>query len=167
MRINQYDSLGLPWNQFTKRLGNYNAKAIDAAAIVRGAANYEPYCIAFPARPNQEVIAARGFFQGRASVSPRTFIIGVLGYSEQAAGFKLQLKDLGTGRNLFKSPIDFRNCTGQATTNPRNQVHYLPEAQLVKYPCLIEVQITNLATVANRIQVCIQTAQPTFEEVTI
>lgn len=167
-KINIFDSLKVAqYGNLASRFGNYNAKAIAAAAMIRGAAGYEPYIVAFP-KPTEEAISGRGFWRGRATVSPETFIVAINGTSDQAAGFTVRIKDLGTGRDLFKSPISAPNCTGFGTSDtPANPIHFLPSPVLCKDPGLIEVQINNLATVEARIQVCLFTAQPTFEKLEI
>lgn len=162
-QINIYDSLGTPYGHLSPRFGNWNAKALDAAAIIRGAANYSPYLIGFP-KLGAQSIPARQFWQGRASLGERAYILGLSGSSAQAAGFMLQIKDLGTGRPLFAKPLNWQNITAQGGGTPNNQVHYFPAPHLVKPPGLVEIQITNLAAVANDIEVVLFTAQETWRQ---
>lgn len=166
MPLNSYDTLDYPWPNFKKRFGRFLPKAVEAAEMVRGAANYQPYLLGFP-KPGQDSIPARGYWQGRAKLSPKSFIVAISGTSDEAAGFSLQIKDLGTGRTLFSAPMNFQNCTAQPSGSPQNQYFMLTEPHLCKSPSLVEVQITNLATVANRVQVCLHTAQPNFDVVII
>jgi len=167
MQINIYDPFAVEYGHISPKLGNYHGKAIEAAALIRGAANYIPFLIGAP-KTNQQSIAARGTWRGTAALGQRGYILGISGYASNASGFKLQLKDLGTGRPLFQQPLNFANCTAQPSGTPETRVHYLPRPHLVKDPGVIEIAITSLATAAQDIEIVLHTAQelysPTEEE---
>lgn len=162
MLINPFDALGLNSGQVLHRFGNYQAKAIEAARIIRGAANYAPVLICAP-KVDQQAIAARGSWRGTANVGKRGYILGVSAYASNASGFKLQIKDLGNGKNFFVQPLNFANVTAQASGTPQNQVFYFPRPHMVKAPGQVEVQITSLATATQNIEVVLHTAQELFD----
>lgn len=163
MNLNFYDSMGTPtFAQFTARLGNWNAKALEAMTIIRGAANYSSFIVGMP-KPGQQTIASRGVFRGNISLGNRAYILGVSGYAENAAGFRLQLRDLGTGKNLFVTPLNMGNCCGEPTGTPHSNVHYFPRPHMVKDPGMVEVQIYSLATVAQDIEIALHTAIETYD----
>lgn len=162
MLINCYDSLGVPWANIAPRLGSFAARAIEAATMIRGAANYAPVLIGAP-KIGQQTIAARAGWRGTASFGKRGYLLGISGYASDADGFKLMLKDLGTGRPLFASPLNFNNITAQANGTPSNQVFRLPRPYLVKAPGQLEIQITSLATAAQDVEIVLHTAQELFD----
>jgi hypothetical protein len=162
MRLNVFDSLDpTRYNHLFPRFGNYHAKALEAATLARGAANYEGFYIAFPPQPDEQ-LAARGNWTGRFSVTPNTYILGFAAYSQQAAGFKLQLTDLGTNDPFFSKPVDYRNVTGQGGGVPANRVFYLPKPRLILEPGLLSAQLTNLAIVANTVQLVLYTVSERY-----
>lgn len=162
MLINPFDSLGIPWGHIAPRFGNYHAKAIEAAAMVRGAANYAPVLIGAP-KIGQQTIAARAGWRGTAAFGKRGYLLGISGYASDALGFKLMLKDLGTGHPLFVAPLNFANITAQASGTPQTRVFRLPRPVLVKPPGQLEIQITSLATASQEIEIVLHTAQEMFD----
>lgn len=162
MLINPYDSLGVPWGNLVPRLGNFAARAIEAATMVRGAANYTPVLIGAP-KIGQQTIAARSSWRGTAAFGKRGYLLGISGYASDALGFKLMLKDLGTGRPLFVSPLNFANITAQASGTPSNQVFRLPRPYLVKAPGQLEIQITSLASASQDVEIVLHTAQELYD----
>lgn len=162
MLINPFDSLGIEWGHIQPRLGNYQAKAIEAARIIRGAANYTPVLIAAPKIANQ-TFAARSTWRGTANLGKRGYVLGISGWASNALGFKLQLKDLGTGKNFYFQPLNFSNVTAQPSGTPANSVFWLPRPHLAKPPGQIEVQITSLASTSQEIEVVLFTAQELYD----
>ena len=148
--------------------GSYEEGAAAAAEMIRGAANYSAYLIGFP-KASQQTIGGRQYWQGRAALSARTYVLGISGRSSEPEGFSLQLKDLGTGRPIFKTPLHSTEITGQGVvdTEPGDRVHWLPRPHLLKPPSVIEVQITNLSASAAVIEVVLHIAQESFDTTTI
>jgi len=163
MRINVYDSMNNALlSQWETRFGSYGAQALEAAATVRGAANYEPFVFALP-EDSRHTLDARGTYDGRLSMLPGTFITHITASSSEAAGMKVQITDLGTNATLFAKPIQYQNMSGQGSASGvSTPVFLLPVPKLVIEPGLISISIQNLATVPNLVQVCLFVAQPAF-----
>ena len=163
MRINVYDSLDYDrLTQWEPRFGSYGSQAIDAAASVRGAANYEPFIFALP-EDAAHTLDARGTYDGRLSVLPGSYITHITAASAQAAGMRVQITDLGTNATLFSKPLQYQNMSGQGSASGvTTPCYFLPIPKLVLEPGIIQISIQNLATVPNIVQVCLFVAQPEF-----
>ena len=163
MRIGLYDSLDTSrLNQYRPRIGNYGAQAIEAAEVIRGAANYEPYIFAFP-DPMNATIPARGTYDGRVKMLPGTYINFLSASSSQAEGFKVQIIDLGTGQAFWSKPIRYQNMSGQGSASGvSSPLYVLPIPKLIIEPGIVAVSIQNLSPNQNNVQLCLHTSQPAF-----
>lgn len=139
--------------QFRPGFGRYFTHALEAAKPLRLAAGFEPRWTVVPDTSNAAVYPS-GTYQARVSLPARSYLWALAGYSEQAAGFELQITDLGTRAVLFSSRVNFNNATGQGTT-PEGisfPLYIPPKPHLVLEPGQLSVEIRNLAAVANQIQ---------------
>lgn len=155
----QNDSL-IP--QFFNQLRQgYPASVLQAIPALRGAANYEHFWLTVPDDRNAS-LSARGTFDTRVKVADYAYIVAISGYSAQAAGAKIQITDLGTGAALFSKPVQLASASGGqgSTDGVSNILWFLPRPRLVLPPAELSIQIHNLASVANTIQLVLHLAQP-------
>jgi hypothetical protein len=103
----------------------------------------------------------RGSIEDQTSVPPLSFLLMLSGASDQAAGFRFQIEDKGT-----RQPIASAHMRFAASTNPAPGVgvrplpYILPAPYAVAYPGLLTIKVTNLATVANNLQLVLWFAVP-------
>lgn len=146
------------YNQFEQ---GYAAAVMQSMAALRGAANYEHFWLAVPDDRNSN-IAARGTFDTRVKLADYAYIVAISGYSAQAASCKLQITDLGTGAAFFSKPVQLTSASGGSgsSSGVSNILWFLPKPRLVLPPAELSIQIHNLATVANTVQLVLHLAQP-------
>ena len=146
------------YNQFEQ---GYAAAVLEVMPELRGAANYEHFWLAVPDDRNSS-IGARGTFDTRVKLADYAYIVAISGYSAQAASCKVQITDLGTGAALFSKPTRLASASGGSgsTSGVSNILWFLPRPRLVLPPAELSIQIHNLATVANTVQLVLHLAQP-------
>lgn len=145
------------YNQFEQ---GYPAAVLAGMPELRGAANYEHFWLAVPDGRNSS-IAARGTFDTRVKLADYAYVVAISGYSAQAASCKVQITDLGTGAAFFSKPVQLLSASGGpgSTSGLSNILWFLPRPRLVP-PAELSIQIHNLATVANTVQLVLHLAQP-------
>jgi len=142
--------------QFMRRPGPTRTLLLD----LDRAGSYEPRILAVPKASDVD-IAARSTYEEQLNIEPGSWLWALSGSSDETAGFKAQITDMQTGANLASKPINYRNCTGQGSASGvTNPLHILSRPRLILEPGLVAVQIINLATVQNKIQLCLWSAVP-------
>lgn len=137
--------------------GRYSSTAIGQLEGLRGSASmWEPRFACVPNDSNVS-IPARRTYEGSISLPAGSIIWGIRATSQQTDGVRLQVTDAGTGERWFAQPM--RVDPDPADLIP-NQLFILPEPRLVADPGLLTVQVTNLATAANSVQVVLYYAAP-------
>ncbi len=150
--------------QFRSGPLSYHAQAIEAMQAMRAAAGFQAVRHIVPDVMNAALVG-KGRYEARISLPPQSYVWAFAGTSDQAAGFKVQIVDLGTKAEWFSQPIRWDNLTGQGAT-PEGlsfPLYILPKPRLVLEPGLLSVQVTNLAAVANPIQLVVFTAEPVWK----
>lgn len=147
----------------------YHASSRAANEPLLRAISYRPRVHIVPDRQAVN-IAASGMYEGRVSVPPGAALWAIAGSSQRAEGFKLNLIDGGNGSPIATEAPYFSQLTGNATTQVKdcsgtlrtitNPLYILPRYRLVTEPGLIRVQIANLSTSANQIQVALYFSLP-------
>ncbi len=139
----------------------YHLQALEALRTLREAAGYSPSLHLVPDASNTAVVP-RGRFELRISLPVQSYVWALAAYSEQAAGFRIQIVDLGTGQKWFSQPIPNAMAGGEATTPEgiSSPLYVLPKPMLVIEPALLSVQIENLADVLNTVQVVLFVVEP-------
>ena len=85
-----------------------------------------------------------GMFEQRITVPVQSYVWAFAAYCEQAAGFKVQIYDLGTRSQWFSEKLAFENLSGQGTT-PEGIVfplYILPTPRLVIEPAVLWSRFT-------------------------
>jgi hypothetical protein len=146
--------------QFQPSFGRYHKYALEACRPLRFALGYEGRQHVIPDASNTAVIG-NGRFESRISLRPQSYLWGLVGYSEEVEGFRVQITDLGTGAKLTSERINHANLTGQGTTSGiSGPLYLLPAPRLVLEPAVLSVQIENLSASTNTIQLVLLTAEP-------
>lgn len=139
----------------------YHQRAWEAGAAVRLADGYqlEAHCI-----PNESSVdvAATSPYEGKVKLYPPSWVCGFTASSSQTAGFEVQLRDAGTGQELFSGRILHSNLGGQNLSPGRvaDRMWRLPIPRVVVEPGLLVVQILNRAAVQNTIQLVLWVVAP-------
>lgn len=155
----QNDSL-IPWS-FNQFRSGYASQVLDSMPELRNVANYEHFWLCTPDDRNSSM-SARGTFDTRVKVADYAYIVAISGSSAQAAGCKVQITDLGTGAALFSKPVQLGSVSGGtgSSSGVSNLLWFLPKPRLVLPPAELSIQIHNLATAANTVQLVLHLAQP-------
>jgi len=124
----------------------------------RQAHGYEMQLRTVPDHSNID-IAASLTFEGRVTVPAGSYLYAIAATHSQAAGFDLQIRDTGTGQELFSKRIFSENVKGAQGTG-RSPQYWLPKPLLLLEPGLALVQIWNRAAAVNTIQVVLFFACP-------
>ena len=120
--------------------------------------NYRLRLVCVPDGPNYRV-AGGATFEDRVFVSPGSFLLAFSATSQQAAGYKVQVKDLTSGTLLYTQSTSFQNVTAGAPSDQVNPVSYLPKPRAIPSGFL-SIRVQNLAGVTNTIQVVAWIAEP-------
>lgn len=135
----------------------YSSIAIAQLDLMRdSAALWVPRFAAVPDDSNVS-IPARRTWEGSLSLPPGSIVWAIKASSQDVAGVRLQVTDVGTGERWFAQPVRIDPVSGDAIPN---QPWILPEPRLLADPGLLTVQVSNLAAVANSAQVVIYYATP-------
>ena len=106
--------------------------------------------------------ATVGLQEARVSVLVKSYVCGFTSFSTQAAGYSVQVIDLGTRYEYFAYEIKHQNISGQGTT-PEGitfPLHLLPKPRLVLEPGLLSIRLQNLAALSNPVQFCLWVIEP-------
>jgi hypothetical protein len=125
------------------------------------APGYEPHQHRIPDADNTAVVAG-GKWETQVSIPIGSYVWALAGYSGQAAGYRVAIRDDGT-RTPFFARTYHAGITGQGETIAGQAFPFaiLDKPRLVIEPGLLTVQIENLDTAnANGIQFVIFTAEP-------
>jgi hypothetical protein len=141
------------------RRGLYIKLAAAAHEALMASDQLEPRGIVLPG-PGQSTLAARDTFEARVTVLPGTYLYAVAGSSAQAAGFRVEVIDLGTQTPLFSGPVNIANIAGATAGTPQTQLWRPPKPRVILAPGLLTVRLLNLATVPNDVQVALFIAEP-------
>ena len=147
----------------------YLAEILDAGEAIPGvpdyrhimARGYEPGAYRIPDADNTAVVP-KGKFEQKISLPVSSYVWGFSGYSSDAAGFRVQVIDVGTGTPFFDSRVYHKIVTGQDQTIAGGAFPIAPldKPRLVIEPGLLKIQIENLAAASNQIYFVIWTSEP-------
>lgn len=146
--------------QFRDWCGRYYPAALRALALLGD--NYRPELDVLP--EDGQALGPGVLYEARIQLAPGSYLVGFTGSSSQAAGFQVQVRQ---GSNeLASSLINHANITGGASASPQglyNPQFLLPKAAIITPPGVLSVQLWNLATVSNTIQLVVFVAVPKGE----
>jgi hypothetical protein len=147
----------------------YGQRALMALEHLRKAAGYQARHEVIPDRQHV-AIAANATWDHRVSVRPGSYLWALSGTSGQADGFAVQITDFATPSNLFSGPVIYQNLTGTGSYAYVNSagsslllappLHLLASPRPLIEPAVLNVQITNLASVANQVQLVLWIWEP-------
>lgn len=111
---------------------------------------------------NASPLAANGGLSVRLSLPVGSSVWAFSGWSQQSAGFDVQITDLTYNAPFWPTPMFWKNLTQQGATPEgiNTPLMVLPEPRLVIEPGALDIQIRNLATVSNRVELVIFCLQP-------
>lgn len=97
----------------------------------------------------------------KLALRPVSYLVALSGSSAQAAGFEVQIRS-PAGQNLCSHRITHANLTGGsgATQGARNPLFVLPKPLAIDEPGILVVQLVNLASAANQVQLVLHVAAP-------
>jgi hypothetical protein len=156
--IARYGPLVCP--QFREWCGRYYPAALRALAHLGD--NYQPELHVLP--KDGQAIGPGALYEDRLRLLPGSYIVGFSGSSSQVAGFQVQVR-LGAAL-LASSRIRHANISGGDGPSPQglyNPQFVMPKAAIVTAPGEVSVQLWNLATVSNTIQLVVFVAVPKGE----
>lgn len=124
--------------------------------------------------PDHMVVAAFDSFEDEISVPPGSILTMVTAYSATSAqgiddGFKAQIYDKGSKTTLFaatfgKNQAIFDNIGLDIYGNPYMGPHILASPFVVLWPGQVNIEIRNMASVANTIQLALFFAIPVTQK---
>lgn len=131
--------------------------ALDWARIFPDS-TYRWRAMGFP-EASARVMAARATLEDQASLRPGSYLLSISSHSDQAAGFRWQLTDRGNAQSISS---DWMRDRAGAGAPGKFALRGGPLWLMSPWPVsgLLLVQITNLAAVANRVQLLFQFAEP-------
>lgn len=152
-------TLRLP--QFRPRAHRYHARALPELLRITSQPGFEPNAYPLPSETNAN-LPSRALVEIRLSLPTGTYVWGFSGSSSQAAGFETQIIDLRDNVPYFTAPVLWSNITGQgsAPAGLSTPLFILPQPRLVIEPAVLKVQIKNLASATNLVQLVVFTAEP-------
>lgn len=111
---------------------------------------------------NSQAIAARGFFEDQISLAPGSFLLAVSGVSDQPEGFRWLLTDKGTKQTLSSDYNRHLAANGGLGSKypTRPLPFYLPSPWAISDAGLLVVQLSNLSSAVNNINLLFQFAEP-------
>jgi hypothetical protein len=144
-----------PW------LNPYHKRAWEAGKAVRLADRYQLEAHAVPHESGVDV-AASSPYEGKVKLYAPSWLVALSASASQADGFEVQIRDAGTGQDLFSSRIRHDNLSAVSLAPGRtaSQPWRLPVPRVVVEPGLLVVQILNRATVQNTIQLVLWVVAP-------
>jgi hypothetical protein len=147
----------------------YAQRALIALEPLRKAIGYQARHEVIPDRQHV-AIAANATWDHRVSVRPGSYLWALSGTSAQGDGFAVQITDFATRSNLFSGPVKYENLTGTGSYSYVNSagssfslapaLHLLASPRPLIEPAVLNVQITNLASVANQVQLVLWIWEP-------
>lgn len=147
--------------QFRPRTRRYHAAALAELRRITSQPGYRPNAYPLPSEANAS-LPERALVEIRLSLPVGTYVWGFSGSTSQTAGFETQIVDLRDNSPYFTAPVLWSNVTGQGTTPEglSTPLFILPQPRLVIEPAVLKVQIKNLATATNLVQLVVFTAEP-------
>lgn len=146
--------------QFPPRPMRYHARALAEMRRVTSTPGYQPGAYPLPDEDNAN-LPARALIEIRLSLPVGSYVLGFSGSSQQSDGFEVQIVDLRHNAPFFGAPVLWNNLAPQGSTlGISHPLFLLPHPRLVIEPALLNVQIKNLATTANQVQLVLFSAEP-------
>lgn len=121
--------------------------------------NYALHLVVVP-RVADLPVAARGQVEDQATIPPGSCLVALSGASDQTAGFRFTVYDVGAKRFVLSDQWDELATGAQDTTDVESQGLVLPTPYLILAPGLLQVRVANLATVAADMQLLLHFATP-------
>lgn len=152
--------------------GRFHPLVLGQLEPLRQALGYSERVEVVPDRQNA-LVGSHATYEHRISVPPGSWLWAIAGSSEQPEGATIQVVDQGTGATLYSAPANMANVvSGQPVPIPdgfgnfgliRMPIAFLARPRVFVEPGWLRVRITNLAPLANRIQVALYFAAPPKE----
>ncbi len=154
-------SLTLALPQYRRGPHRFSRLALQELLRVTQQPGFQPNAYPLPSEANSN-LPAGALVEVRLTLPVGSYVWGFSGSSSQAAGFETQIVDLRQNSPFFLAPVLWSNITGQGNTPEgiSTPLFILPQPRLVIEPAVLKVQIKNLATAANAVQLVIFTAEP-------
>lgn len=154
-------SLTLALPQYRRGPHRYTRLALPELLRVTQQPGFQPNAYPLPSESNSS-LPAGALVEVRLTLPVGSYIWGFSGSSSQAAGFETQIVDLRQNSPFFQASVLWSNITGQGSTPEgiSTPLFILPQPRLVIEPAVLKVQIKNLATAANTVQLVVFTAEP-------
>jgi hypothetical protein len=111
-------------------------------------------------RAELATVAARGQVEDQVLVPVGSWLVAFSGSCAAAAGFRFQLFDVGRDRFAITDRWVNNRAGATDTTDPDAVMHVLPEPYCIVEPGKLQVSVSNLATVANDLQLLLHFAVP-------
>lgn len=146
--------------QFRPAPGRYHGPALEELRRVTSTPGYQPGAYPLPDEANA-AMPGRSIIEIRLSLPIGTYVLGFSGSSDQAEGFQTQIYDLRHNAPFFATPAPWELITGQGSSEGISYpLFLLPHPRLVIEPAVLSVQIENLSTSTNTVQLVLFTAEP-------
>ncbi|GIU80915.1 MAG: hypothetical protein KatS3mg005_4153 [Bryobacteraceae bacterium] len=151
-------TIALHYPQF--RPSSFHREALANLLRVTRSPGYQPGAYPVPPSPNAQ-LGSLARLDVRLSLPVGSYVLGFSGNCSASAGFRVQIVDLRNNAAFFNTPVNWRNICPQGNTlGITLPVHYLVRPRLVIEPAVLSVQLENLATSPNTIELVIFTAEP-------
>mgnify|MGYP004701943619 CR=1 FL=1 len=151
----------LPLPQYRPGPHRYHTRALEELRRVTGSFGYQANAYPLPGASNATLPAA-ALVEVKLTLPVGSYVWGFSGSASDTAGFETQIVDMRQNAPFFTAPVLWSNITGQGSTPQgiSTPMFILPQPRLVIEPAVLRVQIKNLATGNNTVQLVIFTAEP-------
>lgn len=105
-------------------------------------------------------VAARVQIERRVQVPAGSYLLAFSGFSDQAAGYKFRIYDIGAQQNALGDIPDDLRSGAQDGSDTDGVLHVLTEPYVIVEPGLLQVTLTNLATAAADMALVLHFAVP-------
>lgn len=112
-----------------------------------------PRCALLPVTPYGQV-------EDRVSIPPRSWLVAFAGASDQTAGFRFSIYDVGAKAFLLSDQWDNASTGAQDPTDADSQAMPLAVPALILAPGLLQVRVANLAAEDADMQLLLHFAVP-------
>ena len=138
----------------------YHARPLAEMRRVTSTPGYQPGAYPLPDEANA-AMPPLALLEVRLSLPIGTYVLGFTGSSQQTAGFEVQIIDLKHNAPFFGAPVLWKNLAPQGSTEGiTHPLFLLPHPRLVIEPAVLKIQIKNLSSSSNEVQLVVLTAEP-------
>lgn len=143
------------------RGSQYWRRALDSLAQFADDPGFDLRAYVIPG-PGNDTLPVQGALTYRLSIPAGSHVVGMAAYSSQADGFTVNLVDQRYNAPFYQRAVKHSNAAGPGSTGIGASVPFAawPAPRLVIEPGEIAINLRNLATAANNVELVLYTLEP-------